>query len=89
MTIGKTVALTIWTFIGKDMALLFNTLSKFVVSFLPRGKVFHDCSHHSHVLPRQNCMYVGFSPMFSEEFSLNYSETIVSSTAFNKTLSKS
>ena len=89
MTLGNTVALTIWTFIGKDMALLFNTLSKFVVSFLPRGEVFPDCSHHPHVPPRQNCMYIGVSPMFSEQFSQGYSETIVSATAFNKTLSKS
>ena len=33
---GKTVALTIWTFVGK--CLLFNTLSRFVIAFLPRSK---------------------------------------------------
>ena len=38
MTTGKTIALTIQTFIGKVMSLLFNTLSRFVVSFLPRSK---------------------------------------------------
>ena len=38
MTTGKTIALTIWTFIGKVMSLLFNTLSRFVIAFLPRSK---------------------------------------------------
>ena len=40
MTTGKTIALTIWTFISKGMSLRFNTLSKFVVAFLPRSKHF-------------------------------------------------
>ena len=31
MTTGKTIALTIWTFVGKVMSLLFNTLSRFVI----------------------------------------------------------
>ena len=34
MTTGKTIALTIWTFVGKVMSLLFNTLSRFVMGFL-------------------------------------------------------
>ena len=38
MTTGKTIALTIWTFVGKEMSLLFNTLSRFVIVFLPRSK---------------------------------------------------
>ena len=38
MTTGKTVALTIWIFVGKVMSLLFNMLSKFVIAFLPRSK---------------------------------------------------
>ena len=38
MTTGKTVALTIWTFAGKVMFLLFNMLSRFVIPFLPRSK---------------------------------------------------
>ena len=38
MTTGKLIALTIWTFVGKVMSLLFNTLSRFVISFLPRSK---------------------------------------------------
>ena len=36
--IGKTIALTIWTFVGKVMCLLFNMLSRFAIAFLPRSK---------------------------------------------------
>ena len=38
MTTGKTIALIIPTFVGKVMSLIFNTLSKFVIGFLPRSK---------------------------------------------------
>ena len=38
MATGKTIALTIQTFVGKVMALLFNTLFKFVIVFFPRSK---------------------------------------------------
>ena len=40
MTTGKTTALTIRTFVGKVMSLLLNTLSRFVIAFLPRSKHF-------------------------------------------------
>ena len=40
MTTGKTIALTRWTFFGKVMSLLFNTLSRVVIAFLPRSKHF-------------------------------------------------
>ena len=40
MTTGKTIALTRWTFVGKVMSLLFNMLSRLVITFLPRSKVF-------------------------------------------------
>ena len=36
MTTGKTIALTRWTFVGKVMSLLFNMLSRLVITFLPR-----------------------------------------------------
>ena len=39
ITTGKTIALTIWTFFGKAMSLLFNTLYRFVIAFLPRRKL--------------------------------------------------
>ena len=38
MTTGKTIALTICTFVGKVMSLLFKMLSMFVIAFLPRNK---------------------------------------------------
>ena len=38
MTTGKTMALIIWTFVGKVMSLLFNTLSRLIIAFLPRNK---------------------------------------------------
>uniref|UniRef100_A0AC11E4J1 Uncharacterized protein n=1 Tax=Ovis aries TaxID=9940 RepID=A0AC11E4J1_SHEEP len=39
MTTGKTISLTRRTFVGKVLSLLFNMLSRFVVSFLPRSKL--------------------------------------------------
>ena len=41
MTTGKSIALTRWTFAGKVMSLLFNTLSRFVIDILPRSKSFN------------------------------------------------
>ena len=38
MTAGKTIALTRWTFVGKVMSLLFNMLSRLVITFLPRSE---------------------------------------------------
>ena len=38
MCVGKTIALTRWTFVGKVMSLLLNMLSRLVINFLPRSK---------------------------------------------------
>ena len=38
MTTGKTIALTRWAFVGNVMSLLFNMLSRLVITFLPRSK---------------------------------------------------
>ena len=38
MATGKTIALTRWTFVGKAMSLLFNMLSRLIITFLPRSK---------------------------------------------------
>ena len=38
MTTGKTTALTRWTFVGKVISLLFNMLSRLVITFLQRSK---------------------------------------------------
>ena len=41
LTTGKTIALTRWTFVGKVMSLLFNMLSRLVITFLPRSASFN------------------------------------------------
>ena len=48
MTSGKTKPLTRWTFVGKVMSLLFNMVSRLVITLLPRSKrpLIHGCSHH-------------------------------------------
>ena len=38
MTTGKTIALTVWTFVGTVISLLFNMLSRLVIAVLPRSK---------------------------------------------------
>ena len=38
MTTGKTIALTRWTFVDKVMSLLFNMLSRLIITFLPKNK---------------------------------------------------
>ena len=40
MRTGKTIAFTRWTFVGKVMSLVFNMLSRLVITFLPRSKRF-------------------------------------------------
>ena len=44
MNTGKTIALTTWTFVGKLVTLLFNTLPRFVIASLPRSKSFNFVS---------------------------------------------
>ena len=53
MTIGKTIALTVWTFVSKVMSLLFNMLSRFVTAFLPRSK------HLNFMAAVTTCIYFG------------------------------
>ena len=38
MTTGKTIALARWTFVGRVISLLFNILSRLVITYLPRSK---------------------------------------------------
>ena len=47
MTTGKIIALTRWAFVSKVMSLLFNMLSRLVITFLPRSKrlLIHGCNH--------------------------------------------
>ena len=48
MIAGKAIAFTIWTFVGKVLSLLFNTLSSLVIAFLPRSKhlIISGCSYN-------------------------------------------
>ena len=47
VTTGKTIALTVRTYVHRMMFLLFNTLSRFVIAFLQEAIFwFHGCSHH-------------------------------------------
>ena len=57
VTIGKTIALTIQTFVSKAMSLLFNMSSRLIVAFLPRSKrlLILCCGHHcSHFGAQEN-----------------------------------
>ena len=48
MTVGKTIALTICTFVSRVMSLLFKTLPRFVIAFLSRSNhLISCCSHHA------------------------------------------
>ena len=49
MTTGKTMALTRWTFVDKVMSLLFNMLSRLVITFLPRSKCLLISWLHHHL----------------------------------------
>ena len=55
MTTGKSIALTIQTFVGKVMSLLFNMMSRFLIVFLPRSKhLLISCSHcPQHLEPKK------------------------------------
>ena len=46
MTTGKTIALNRQTFDDKVMSQLFSMLSRLVITFLPRSKHLHGCTHH-------------------------------------------
>ena len=65
MTTGKTIALTIQTFVSKVMSLLFNMLSRFVIAFLPKiNCLFISVIIYSDFRAPQNkiCPYVHFPP---------------------------
>ena len=57
MTTGKTIAWTRWTFVGKVMSLLFNMLSRLVITFLPRSMLTVACFY---------CIFL--SPIISSRF---------------------
>ena len=70
MTTGKAIALTRWTFVGKALSLLFNTLPRFVIAFLSRRKHLFDfvaaVTVHSDFGAQENkvCHCFHFSPIY-------------------------
>ena len=64
MTTGKTIAFTIEAFVSKVMSLLFETLYRFVITFLPRARV----TLHSDFGAQENktCRYIHFLPICYE-----------------------
>ena len=69
MTTGKTLALTIWTFVGKVMSLLSNTLFRFFIVFLSRSKCLNFVAavtiHRDFgAQEKKYCLYVQFKPYF-------------------------
>ena len=70
MTNGKTITLTIQTFVAKVLSLVFNTLSRFVIAFLPRNvhlNFMAAVTIHSDFGLQVNkiCHYFHFSPLFA------------------------
>jgi len=57
MTTGKTIALTRRTFVGKEMSLFFNVLSRLVIAFLPRSNCLNFMAAEFHIL-QVNCFLV-------------------------------
>ena len=73
ITIGKTIALTRWTFVGKVMSLLFNMPSRFVIAFLPRSKCLSISwlqSPSAGILEPKKIKSV--FPLFSHLFAMNW-----------------
>ena len=74
MTTGKTTALTRWTFVGKLMSLLFDMLSRLVITFLPRSKRLSISwlqSPSAVILEPQKTKSVRF-PLFPHLFSMKW-----------------
>ena len=69
MTTGKTIALTIQTFVGKVMSLLFNTLPRFVIAFLSRSK-------HLLISWLQSPFAVIFKPKIIKSVTVSFSPSI-------------
>ena len=70
MTIGKTIALTRRTFVGKVMSLLFNMLSRVVIAFLPRSKrllISWLQSQYAVILELPKIKYLTVSPFICYE----------------------
>ena len=65
MTTGKIIALTIRTFVNKVMSLLFNTLSRFVIAFLPRSIIKKDDVRSYQIYGKKKSLALIFLAVFS------------------------
>jgi len=71
VTTGKTIALTRWTFVGKVMSLLFNMLSRLVITFLPRSKhLFISWLHSPSAVIPNSFLCLGWPPLLASLFSV-------------------
>ena len=74
VTIGKTIALTRWTFLGKVMSQLFNMLSGLLITFLPRSKylLFSWLQSPSAVILEPPKLSLWLFPLFPHIFAMNW-----------------
>ena len=74
MTTGKTIALTRWTFVGKVVSLLFNMLSRLVITFLPSSKrPINSCLQSpSAVIWSPEKLSLSLLPLFSHLFAMKW-----------------
>ena len=76
MTTGKTIALTRWTFVGKVMSLLFNVLSRLVITFLTRSKrlLISWLQSPSAVILEHRKISLTLFPLFSHLFDMKWGD---------------
>ena len=74
MTYGKNIALTIWTFVGKVMSLLFNMLSRLVIAFLLRSKhlIISWLQSPSAVILEPKKINLSLFPLFPHLFAMKW-----------------
>ena len=81
MTTGKTIALSSRTFVGKEMSLLSNMLSRLVIAFLPGNKSllkFDGCSHHLQWFWSPPKKSLSLFPLFPHLFAMKWSDLVPS-----------
>ena len=72
MTTGRTISLSVWTSVSKVMSLLFNTLSRLVIDFLPRSKrLLILCLQSPSSVILEPKKITSLFPLFSHLFAMN------------------